>query len=530
MDIAEMDDSVRDILEAASISASLTEHIIEASRGGRYNPPPLRVNSLPPINGRNIISFTADSSTALTIASDAILRSLEGLGLTAEQARFLLRASGIQLPADAQATVTLSHRQLAGLGIHFLPLVSFGLLNGGSASSYFDQKKNREFSPVFFSHLAPLVEKYAGIWSSRPKGVSPAFLVPHGGPQADYSFLELKLRGWLLLLRNYQRASRSLPFQLPWEGMEKVMPCFQMVNRVLADDIDRTIRSYRGSALLANLVRETGIDICGVETGIQDLVAAFTPPATDGRRDIFLDAWGKPGTPLGMPGGHGQNFKVLEPIYRALRDSGKRWAYLGNIDNLGYLPDPAAVAAIALGGQQAAFEFSFKTRMDRKGGILVVTPDRRLTCGDIGQAVPHELIAATEAQKSPILFNCATGLFDLDWLVPNLESIQRDLPIRFSNQDKDAGRYSQAEQTTWEIIGLIEQPLILAVEKKERFLAAKFFLDCLLTSGFARELVAADESDKELQVTGNILNEGLSALLVGKYGLHLEGTRWIPID
>jgi hypothetical protein len=525
-----MDDSVRANLEAAAISVPLTEHIIEASRGGRYNPSPLQVERLPPINGRNIIEFTADSKAAMAIKPEDLLGKLADFGLAPQQGAILLQAADIGAFSDNSAPVTLSHRQLARLGIYFLPLVSFGLLNGGSASSYFDQKKNREFNPLFFGNLHSLVESYAIKWSSRPKGISPAFLVPGSPTQPDYSFLALKLRAWLLLLRKYQCASRTLPFKLPWDGLEKVMPCFQMVNRLSADDIETALQAYRTSPLLADLISETGIDICAVATGIQDMVAAFTPPAADGSRDIFLKAWGKPGTPLGMPGGHGQNFKVLEPVYRSLRAAGKRWAYLGNIDNLGYLPDPAALAAMALGGHAAAFEFSFKTRMDLKGGVLVATPDQRLTCGDIGQAVPNELIAATEARKSPILFNCATGLFDLEWLVPRLESIQRELPIRFSNQDKDAGRYSQAEQTTWEIIGLIDQPLILAVEKRERFLAAKFFLDCLLTSGFARDMVAVDESDKELQEMGNSLNEGLLALLGNKYGLRREGTCWLPAD
>jgi hypothetical protein len=322
-----------------------------------------------------------------------------------------------------------------------------------------------------------------------------------------------------LLLREYQHAVTRLSFDLPWDGLERVFPVFQMVNRALAPEIENALERYQTSPLLTKLIAETGIEITQCATGIQDLVAAFTRQKADGSREVFCSAWGRPNSPLALPGGHGQNFKVLEPIYRSLLQAGKRFAYLGNIDNLGYLPDPAGVALMVLTGNPAAFEFSYKTRMDRKGGVLVTTTDGKMTCGDIGQAVKPSLITETESRGDPILFNCATGLFDLDYLVPRLRQIQLELPIRFSDQDKDAGRYSQAEQTTWEIIGFFDRPMILAVSKRERFLAAKFFLDCLLTSGYGQDISGETAADRELLATGNELNTGLQELLEQQYKL-----------
>ena len=93
---------------------------------------------------------------------------------------------------------------------------------------------------------------------------------------------------------------------------------------------------------------------------------------------------------------------------------------------------------MALSGKQAAFEFSFKTPVDIKGGILIRDTGGHLNCGDIGPAISKEQLAGAEAQGKPILFNCATGLFSLAHLARELPNIIRNLPTRFSDQDKDA--------------------------------------------------------------------------------------------
>jgi hypothetical protein len=46
------------------------------------------------------------------------------------------------------------------------------------------------------------------------------------------------------------------------------------------------------------------------------------------------------------------------------------------------------------------------------------------------------------------------------------------LPIA-SGAGQGGGRYAQTEQTTWEVLGLMEDPLIFAVAKEKRFVAAK---------------------------------------------------------
>jgi UDP-N-acetylglucosamine pyrophosphorylase len=289
--------------------------------------------------------------------------------------------------------------------------------------------------------------------------------------------------------------------------------------------IAEALRSYRESPLLAGLIAETGIDITRLETAAQPLIAAFTHSAAGERKEIFTRAWGKENSVLGLPGGHGQNFLILKNIYRRLRESGKRFVYLGNVDNLGFTPDPAGIALLALSGSPAGFDFAFKTAVDTKGGVLVRDAGGGLTCADIGPAISPGDVAAAEKSGTPILFNAATGLFDLDYLAAHINDIADGIPLRWSDQDKDAGRYSQAEQVTWEVIGLLENPLIFGIDKFRRFLAAKLLLESLMTSGLGLE---RGDFPEELRALALSLHKGFVWNMENSFGMKSEGGRWIP--
>ncbi|MBL8968037.1 MAG: UTP--glucose-1-phosphate uridylyltransferase, partial [Spirochaetaceae bacterium] len=218
-------------------------------------------------------------------------------------------------------------------------------------------------------------------------------------------------------------------------------------------------------------------------------------------------------------------FRVLADTLRALRDRGIRFAYLGNVDNLGFLPEPAGIAMLALSGAPAAFDFALRTPVDVKGGILVETEEGGRTVADIGPAISFEEVRRLESGGASILFNCATGLFDLDWLVPRIEDLGRRLPVRFSDQDKDAGRYSQAEQVTWEVTSLLPSFLAFAVDKYDRFIAAKLLAETLITSGAGS---GDPRIPAELAATQGLLRAGLERKLARPYGLELRGGRWAP--
>jgi len=145
-------------------------------------------------------------------------------------------------------------------------------------------------------------------------------------------------------------------------------------------------------------------------------------------------------------------------------------------------------------------------------------------------------VLRNEKEGGPALFNCATGLFDLDWLISKIEEIAQDLPIRVSDQDKDAGRYAQAEITTWEVLPLVEDPLILAVPKERRFIAAKMLMETLLSSpdrkdepgsAEAAPSQAAPSQAAPLKAAAERLKAGFRDLLSSRYGLveGVEGRR-----
>jgi len=175
--------------------------------------------------------------------------------------------------------------------------------------------------------------------------------------------------------------------------------------------------------------------------------------------------------------------------------------------------------------------------VDVKGGILVETAEGR-TVADIGPAISFDEVRRLEASGASILFNCAIGLFDLDWLVPRLDEIARGLPLRVSDQDKDAGKYSQAEQVTWEVTGILPSFLAFAVSKYDRFIAAKLLAETLLTSGIAGSGGAGSggagsggagseaKLPQGLAETSLRLKEGLFKKLSDSYGLALRDGRW----
>jgi UDP-N-acetylglucosamine pyrophosphorylase len=416
----------------------------------------------------------------------------------------------------------LSHEDLWTIGTLLTPYLSYGVLNGGSATSYTDENKNRSYSEELLELYREPFERLGAAAEGLPKGVTPAWINPDGS--AGASFLELKFRMVLLAGERYRTTAARLGITHPTgrdgEPLSPGLPFVEMTSYASDKGLRRAYEEYRSSPLLADF--PNGAAVLETAGATQPLLAAMTHSSEGKPRRFFLDAWGEPGRPLGLPGGHGQNFQVLAPTYRSLYERGKRFVYLGNVDNIGFTIDPVSLAVLALTGAPAGFDFAFRTPVDVKGGILVYDQDQSLTCGDIGPAISKEEVFAAEKAGKRILFNCATGLFSLDALVPDLDSIVERLPMRISDQEKDAGRYSQAEQVTWEVIGLLEGPLIFGIDKYRRFLAAKMLLESFLTSGL--HLPAAEK----IQSTAPLLARGLATVLQEEYAMALQDGRWVP--
>ena len=420
------------------------------------------------------------------------------------------------VPCD-DGTLRFTFDTLHRLGLYLIPYLSYGILNGGMATSYCDVKGNTKFNPELFSQTEGVFGKLAEKYKGQPKGITPAYINPDGTP--GYDFIELKMRSVLRHIEQSQKVTGK-------PVTEYQHAIFQMTSDNTDAKLAAKYKEYKNSPILKELIAQTGVDITEPESAIQPLIPAFTPTTDGYPLSLFKD---KEGNYYGLPGGHGQNFIVLRDIYKKLLAAGKKFVYLGNVDNIGFTITPVELAALALSGRQATFDFSFKTPVDIKGGILIRERNGKLTCGDIGRAVSDAFVKKNEDMGIPILFNCATGLFNLEYLVENLDRIIENLPIRLSNQNKDIGQYSQAEQITWEVIGLLDNLMIFAVEKYERFIASKLLMDNMLASDLeCCHGYLAEHEDTDFVRAVRAVQKGLVWNLKSQYGLELKDGRWVP--
>ncbi|MFP4372996.1 MAG: UTP--glucose-1-phosphate uridylyltransferase [Spirochaetaceae bacterium] len=514
--MSEIPQAIRTNMKSHGIDVELTSRILDNYNAGAYDHiEPVRVADIPRIDGEHVVDMTGDVTLRIHEESaEARVGTLLGPDHAAAD---FGRRDGDEL--------IFSRPELEALGTRLLPRVAYGVLNGGSATSYADYKKNAKLDAQLLGLLGEEFERLAHMSRGRAKGITPAFLQPDGTPGPG--FLELKMRSLLILALKYQLSADGNAAGLP----APAAPLFQMTSVYNTEEIARTYDEYRESPLLADLIDATGIDITRAETGVQPLLAAYTHSDEGRPKRVFTRAYGTEGETLPVPGGHGQNFQVLRDIYHRLYEGGKRFAYIGNVDNLGFTVDPVSVAYLALSGKEAAFDFSFRTSVDVKGGILVVDQNGRMNAADLGVAVGNDEVAEAERRGKRILFNCATGLFNLEYLVAAVDDIIERLPVRFSDQDKDAGKYSQAEQVTWEIIGMLDDFVVFGVDKYERFLAAKILLETLMTSGVKLDDDAYptdDDPAADLRGTARKLHAGLEHRLGTVYGMKRNGDRWVP--
>jgi UTP--glucose-1-phosphate uridylyltransferase len=511
-----LEDTLRRRMEELGIDVQRSLHILERLNAGGYDHIENVVASgIPEIDGVRIIDRTGPTTLSLD----------EGTY------RERMRQVAPEIPAAEFGSLrdgqrVLEHEDLQTLGILLYPYVSYGVLNGGSATSYGDRKKNRSFDEQLFRLYEGEFEEIAPSVSGRPKGITPAYINPDGTPGA--SFLELKFRMILLATEEYRRVAGQYGITPPvtpdGDPLRPALPMVEMTSLFTEDDIRAAYREYEGSPFLASFHRDDITAALQTESAVQPLLAAMTHSSEGRPRSFFTNAWGTPGEPLGLPGGHGQNFQVLAPVYRKVHRMGKRLVYMGNVDNLGFTLDAVSIATVLLREAQGGFDFAFHTPVDVKGGVLLYDQHGGLNCADIGPAISRDEVFAAEQRGKKILFNCATGLFNLDYLVPRIDDVVENLPVRISDQDKDAGKYSQAEQVTWEIIGMLDNVLIFGIDKYRRFLAAKMLLDMFLTSGLHRNEARA------IQPAAENLAEGLDTVLREDYGIVTEGGRRRPVS
>ncbi|WKC57604.1 UTP--glucose-1-phosphate uridylyltransferase [Borrelia sp. P9F1] len=397
--------------------------------------------------------------------------------------------------------------ELEKLGLVLYPYLSCGFLNGGSATSYFDILKNSDFNEGLYLLYENKILEARKIFKDLPKGITPAYVNKDGS--YGFSFLALKIRHLLLLSKRYMDAHSIIVkpsiFQMTSFKTDPFISKF--LDNIFDEDLIKSLN-------YCNFKRED------ILTAIQPLVHCYKK-LNNGQYVYFdYERKGKK-TTLALPAGHGQNFRVLRDIYLKLYEFGKRFVYIGNIDNIGFTVNLKALAIMAVTNSSSGFEFSVKTALDTKGGVLIVNEDDNLTCVDIGGAISKEFVQRFEYRGDKILFNCATGLFNLEYLVKNIDRIIEEMPSRVIEQNKEIGNYFSIEQITWEVIKLVNNPLIFEVNRGDRFLPAKLFSDMLVTSGYLKERLPFD-----IFYVADCLNSSLNNLLKNDYGLVFRDEKW----
>ena len=310
--------ALRRDMEGKGIDVEMSLSILEDYNSGLYDGvKPVKAVGVPAVDGKTVIAI--DDSTEYA--------------MDAAEAEKKLAELGLPLPArahrDARGMV-FGREALAEIGERLFPRTAYGVLNGGSATSYADKKKNLAFGEEVFSLLEKGFDVLAPLCKDKPKGVTPAYLNPDGS--LGESFLLLKARARLVAARGY--IAKYGPVSGPF------LPLFQMSSVGNDAELKLAYARYAASPLLSSLAAQTGLEPARFETGVQPLIAAYTHSCEGRPKRIFDRAYGARDSAIALPGGHGQCFRVLSPVFKKLRDSGIRFAYLGNVDNSGYVPDP----------------------------------------------------------------------------------------------------------------------------------------------------------------------------------------------
>ncbi|WKC78514.1 UTP--glucose-1-phosphate uridylyltransferase [Borreliella turdi] len=422
-------------------------------------------------NFESIKYFPCDGHKNIFDISDKILRFKLNKGLVEDNLKKYFYDFSKFLYLEEDNCYIFSSSDLENLGLILFPYLSFGILNGGSATSYFDLVKNRGFNEDLYMLYESKILEFKEKFGEFPKGMTPAYINKDGS--FGFSFLALKIRHLLMVAKRYESFSgrRIKPsiFQMTSCKTDEFISKF--LDDLFSDDLIKSVN-------FCNLKKED------VFTAVQPLVCCYEKLNSSNYSYFTFKNNKNDNSLLALPAGHGQNFKILKDIYLQLYESGKRFVYIGNVDNMGFTINFKALALMALTNCSAGFEFSFKSKTDFKGGVLAVNAEDRLICVDIGGGISPETIQEFESKGNRLLFNCATGLFNLEYLIKNIDEIIEKMPIRIIEQDKEFGKYISVEQITWEVLKLMENPLILTVDRSKRFLPAKLFVDMLFNSNY----------------------------------------------
>ncbi len=202
----------QDMLEKG-VDPTVTFSVLSRLRAGCYENTGTEVKDLPSPDDPSIIDCSDDISFSIS-RTDAEIH-LEAAGCPGSE------LDVGRLAEESAGVLRFNRAGLRKLGLLLSPLLSYGVLNGGSATSYIDEKKNRGFNHTLFDFYESRFKELAAPLRGRPKGATPAFVQPDGSPGPG--FLELKMRALLLGARNARRLGTIYP-------IPPLLPMYQMTS------------------------------------------------------------------------------------------------------------------------------------------------------------------------------------------------------------------------------------------------------------------------------------------------------------
>ncbi|MBN2050113.1 MAG: hypothetical protein JW760_06685, partial [Spirochaetales bacterium] len=122
-------------MEMHNVDMNLSQEILDNFNAGTYDHyEPIRAGGIPGIDNRTILDMNAEG---WSLDAETVLKRAETFNIPKEMMKPETRCKD---------TLFLSATDLASIGRFLFPLLSPGVLNGGSATSYLDRKKNRSFN------------------------------------------------------------------------------------------------------------------------------------------------------------------------------------------------------------------------------------------------------------------------------------------------------------------------------------------------------------------------------------------------
>lgn len=188
------------------------------------------------------------------------------------------------------------------------------------------------------------------------------------------------------------------------------------------------------------------------------------------------------------PPGHGDFYPSLyaSGLIERMLDSGFRYLFVANMDNLGALPDPRLAGWFASSGAPYAAEVTPRTDMDRKGGHLAHRPsDGRLVLRDTAQVAPDDMDFFIDIQRHPWA-HCNNIWLDLEQLIQVLDANQGSLslPLIVNRKtvdpaDADSPKVVQLEGAIGAAVEVFDGAQAIGVPRS-RFLPVKATADLLV--------------------------------------------------